>query len=295
MLSAPHPQPFSPEYRGEGSKNLFIVRTPIPNSLTLLEENIFIRPVASTVANTSINQASSAQQKSSIVYGWSLTQTIQSVVDSPGRFSDEFYWSGCLAGSASILAILVGLPMAVAFHQTPIIFRRLAIFAIAAIFFVPGPTVNQIILTAVQLEWLIWWNDNTLLAPILCLQFRLIPMVVAWSFWFIAQWNHRYKQTWAIDDSLPIRSKVQILLMPVGWSVTRLWTILVLVSFSDLSTYMLCLPPGVTTISMRVFELLHYGVRFQEAGLLLFIAMAGLGVGLLTGLSNQTREEESWL
>jgi len=249
----------------------------------------------STVARASAEQASIAQQESSIVYGWSLTQTIQSILESPGRFSKEFYWSGCLGVSSSILAILVGLPMAVAFYKTPMIISRLAIFAIAAVFFLPGPTVNQIILTVVQLDWLVWWNDNTLLAPIICLQFRLIPIVVAWSVWFIAQWNHRYQQTWAIDDSLSISSKLQILLVPVGWSVTRLWLILLLVSFSDLSTYMLCLPPGVTTISMRVFELLHYGVRFQEAGLLLLIAMVGLGVGFLLGLSNQTREEDSWL
>jgi len=36
MLSAPHPQPFSPEYRGEGSKNLFVCRTSISNSITFL-------------------------------------------------------------------------------------------------------------------------------------------------------------------------------------------------------------------------------------------------------------------
>jgi len=32
MLSALHPQPFSLEYRGEGSKKIFVVRTPISNS-----------------------------------------------------------------------------------------------------------------------------------------------------------------------------------------------------------------------------------------------------------------------
>jgi len=37
----PHLQPFSPEYRGEESKNLFLVRTSIPNSLSFLEENLF--------------------------------------------------------------------------------------------------------------------------------------------------------------------------------------------------------------------------------------------------------------
>ena len=33
-LSAPHPQPFSPEYRGEGSRNLYVVRTRFSNLLS---------------------------------------------------------------------------------------------------------------------------------------------------------------------------------------------------------------------------------------------------------------------
>lgn len=230
-----------------------------------------------------------------IEHRWSLLQTIQSVLEAPGRFSEEFYWSTCLVVSASILAILAGLPIAVAMKRSPLFFRRIAVYVIAAVFFLPGPTVNQIVLSLMQQEWLVWWNDHTLLAPVVCLQFRLFPIAVAWSFWFIDQWHYRYHHTWAIDDSLPIRSKLQILLRPVGWSVTRLWLILVLVSFSDLSTYMLCLPPGVTTISMRVFDLLHYGVRFQEAGLLFFIAVMGLGAGFLFVILSKTREEDAWL
>jgi len=35
-----------PGVQGVGSKNLFVLRTPIPNSLKFLKENIFIRPGA---------------------------------------------------------------------------------------------------------------------------------------------------------------------------------------------------------------------------------------------------------
>jgi len=59
-LSAPHPQPFSPEYRGEGSKNLFVARTTIPNSLKLLEENILISPGFDSITVCPIAPAASA-------------------------------------------------------------------------------------------------------------------------------------------------------------------------------------------------------------------------------------------
>ncbi len=271
--------------------------TIVPWTNLVLKAGWAVRELPTTNSQpiASAERANLIQNEKFIEHRWSLLQTIQSVVEAPGRFSEEFYWSVCLVGSASILAILAGLPIAFAMKRSPVFFRQIAVYVIAALFFLPGPTVNQIILSLMQQEWLVWWNDHTLLAPIFCLQFRLIPIVVAWSFWFIGQWHYRYRDTWAIDASLPMRSKLLILLIPVGWSVMRLWHILVLVSFSDLSTYMLCLPPGVTTISMRVFDLLHYGVRFQEAGLLLFIAVVGLGAGFLFVILSKTREEDAWL
>lgn len=271
--------------------------TIVPWTNLVLKAGWAVRELPTTKSQpiASAESANLMQGEKLIERRWSLSQTIQSVLEAPGRFSDEFYWSACLVVSASILATLAGLLIAVAMQRSPVFFRRIAVYVMAAIFFLPGPTVNQIVLCLMQQEWLVWWNDHTLLAPVLCLQFRLIPIVVAWSFWFIGQWSYRYHHTWTIDDSLPIRSKLQILRIPVGWSVAQLWLILVLVSFSDLSTYMLCLPPGVTTISMRVFDLLHYGVRFQEAGLLLFIAVMGLGVGFLFVILSKTREEDAWL
>lgn len=44
-------------------------------------------------------------------------------------------------------------------------------------------------------------------------------------------------------------------------------------AFGDLSSYLLVQPPGVTTIAMRMFDLLHYGTKNREAALALFLAL----------------------
>jgi hypothetical protein len=44
---------------------------------------------------------------------------------------------------------------------------------------------------------------------------------------------------------------------------------------SELSCYLLVLPAQVTPLSLRIFELLHYGVRYKEAGLNLMLALVG--------------------
>ncbi len=50
------------------------------------------------------------------------------------------------------------------------------------------------------------------------------------------------------------------------------------VGVSDLSSYLLVLPPGVTTIAMRIFDLLHYAVRYREAGPILLITIFGFAL-----------------
>jgi len=238
---------------------------------------------------------------SPVRHQWSLLQAARVTMQSPFAFAEEFYWSGCLGAIAAMVALLIGMPLVLGLWRISSLYGGLVTLLLAAAFFLPGPAVNQMVLRLMQSDWLTWWNDNTLMAPILCLQFRLIPIAAGWTYWFVSQWRRRYDGTWAVDKALPIHARLRILMLPVGWSIARLWLIMFVVSFSDLSTYLLCLPPGVTTISMRVFDLLHYGVRFQEAGLLLFIALLGLFIGFANSYStrffflNRAPEENTWL
>ncbi len=62
------------------------------------------------------------------------------------------------------------------------------------------------------------------------------------------------------------------------------------VAVSELASYLLLLPAGVCPLAMRIFELLHYGVRYKEAGLCLFLAFIGMTtVGSLDGWSSIDR------
>jgi ABC-type Fe3+ transport system permease subunit len=49
-----------------------------------------------------------------------------------------------------------------------------------------------------------------------------------------------------------------------------------MIAFGDLASYLLVQPPGVTTVAMRMFELLHYGIRNREASLALLLSAFAL-------------------
>ena len=48
------------------------------------------------------------------------------------------------------------------------------------------------------------------------------------------------------------------------------------VSFANLESYLLVLPPSVTPVSMRMFELLHYGVQNKDAGLAMVLILVSI-------------------
>ncbi|MCR9295977.1 MAG: hypothetical protein NXI32_24950, partial [bacterium] len=58
-----------------------------------------------------------------------------------------------------------------------------------------------------------------------------------------------------------------IILPQFGRSLLAAWLLLFVLSFGELSCSILVLPPGVTTVSMRLFEMLHFGMRHQDSGL----------------------------
>jgi hypothetical protein len=90
-----------------------------------------------------------------------------------------------------------------------------------------------------------------------------------------------YWQPWRCGRSIP--SSWQLLL-PTGraavWLVPLLapalgaiWLVGLSLALGDLSASILAVPPGVTTVAIRVFSLVHYGVEDQLAGLCLWTAL----------------------
>jgi ABC-type Fe3+ transport system permease subunit len=79
--------------------------------------------------------------------------------------------------------------------------------------------------------------------------------------------------TLQLEKSLPASTRYRVELQYVRGSIwTALW-LAFLIAFGDLASYLLLQPPGVTTVAMRLFDLLHYGIRNREASLALVLAL----------------------
>jgi ABC-type Fe3+ transport system permease subunit len=116
--------------------------------------------------------------------------------------------------------------------------------------------------------------ERTLIGPILALQFRCLP--IAYGILLLARWGYesRYENLIATDKSLPWWLQQSIWLKYATGSILTCLGITFFISFGDLASYLLIQPPGVTTVAMRMFELLHYGIRNREASVAMVLAIA---------------------
>ncbi|MEZ6080107.1 MAG: hypothetical protein R3C56_31860 [Pirellulaceae bacterium] len=85
----------------------------------------------------------------------------------------------------------------------------------------------------------------------------------------------------AVDGLTGMQKLVRIIALT--W---RQWLVAVLIlavmSVGELSCSILVLPPGVATLSMRMFEMLHFGMRHQDSGLCGLLLVLGWLVALLS-------------
>jgi iron(III) transport system permease protein len=90
----------------------------------------------------------------------------------------------------------------------------------------------------------------------------------------------------AVDGAGPIAQLCRVAL-PVRWpAVVLAFLVSLAVALGDLAASILVVPPGVTTLSIRIFGLLHYGVEDQVAGICLaLVAMFALLTAAAVGLA----------
>jgi ABC-type Fe3+ transport system permease subunit len=142
----------------------------------------------------------------------------------------------------------------------------------------PGPLINLMVGQLLN-HWLPsplgFLSDRTLLGPILAIQFRVLPVV--WGLlWLLQQhYSERYGELLRLEHNLPWQARWYLWIRYSQWG----WIIAMMIGFSvafgDLASYLLVQPPGVTTIAMRMFDLLHYGTKNREAGLAVALALFG--------------------
>jgi len=122
--------------------------------------------------------------------------------------------------------------------------------------------------------WVGFLTDRTLIGPILALQSRCLPIVFGVLWLAKKRFTTNNDRLLQLDKGLPYLSRTWILLKAMLNPLVVALVVAFFVSFADLSSYLLVQPPQVTTVAMRMFDLLHYGIKNRESGLALTLVIA---------------------
>lgn len=226
---------------------------------------------------------------------WSLVKCASVIVTSPWRYRQELGGSLLLSGLTMLSTLGVSWPAAWWCRQrkrgTTLIWGAIGLLAA-----LPGPLVGLgliALLNQPAIPGLTWLYDRTPLAPWLAHTLRALPwtLLIAWS---------ACRQ---IPDELVDRARL------AGWSTISAWQRIIvpvhrgalvasaavawIVSWGDVAGSILVLPPGTTTLAIRVFGLLHYGVEDEVAGICAAQMLALLSVGGLTAYVQHQRQRSN--
>ena len=206
---------------------------------------------------------------------WSAVVLIQSIVQS-GTFMNEISWSIQLSLVSSALALVLGIVLAACVRSRWS--NWLAIGLMAFLLALPGPIINLIVIGIFdrsEPEWIGYLADRTLCGPILALQSRCLPIVFGVLWLARNRYKEHHERSLQLDLGLPYLTRIWILFKAMGSPLAVALVVAFFVAFSDLASYLLVQPPQVTTVAMRMFDLLHYGIKNRESGLALTLVFAG--------------------
>lgn len=219
---------------------------------------------------------------------WSAHKCLQVLIATPGKFQQEFANTALLAGSVTILALLLSLGWSWYARKRrfgPALGWTLAVIGIA----LPGPIIGLAVIALLNHDlWpLDYFYDRTLVGPILATLIRVLPLTLIALWWAFRTLDDEPLDAAAIDGAGFWR-KLFTIALPQRWPVAGAAALAAFVFASgDVSASLLVLPPGpLETIARRMFGLIHVGADDQVAGVAIlcwlgYLVLAGMTMRLL--------------
>lgn len=208
--------------------------------------------------------------------GWSGGKLLWLVGTTPGRYAEEWMWSLAIGGASATAAVGLGAVLAWPARRGGL--KALPALAIAAVgLALPGPTIGlQLIglLNRESSDLLLWLYDRTILAPLLAQLVRSLPIAILVCWHALRSVPEELLDAAALEGAGGAVCFWRVVIPQRAASLAAAWLAALAISVGDLSASILVLPPGVTTIPVRVFGLLHSGVDDQVAGIGLTLAIA---------------------
>lgn len=216
---------------------------------------------------------------------WSVAKAAAMVAHSPWENRREWGWSLLIGVMAAAAAVVIGVLMAWGARVRAGGAKPQAVM-IAVGLAVPAPLLGVWVIALLNhpadswLAPLTALYDRTLLAPVLVQLVRALPIAALWL--------------WSQFTSVPQDLLEAARSEGAGWptqlvrvalplrlpGLTAAAGIALVLAVSELSATLLVAPPGVTTISVRIFQLLHQGVDDRVAALSLsMFGLLAIGAG----------------
>jgi len=225
---------------------------------------------------------------------WSLWKCVAIVATSPWRYRREFGWSLGIGALAATAAVIVA--VALAWLARGGKRRALPALGVTAVCLaVPGPLVGIAIIRLLNqrdVDWLCWLYDQSILAPWLALLVTALPPATL-ILWHALRTVPREMLDGAAVEGAGSLAQLRRIALPLCWPAVALaWVISFAVALADLGASILVVPPGVMTLSIRIFDLVHSGVEDRVAGVsLAMIVLITLLTAAATYLASVWRQD----
>jgi iron(III) transport system permease protein len=222
------------------------------------------------------------------VRSWSFIKAMKLIFTvAPVEFRHDLWLSARLGAMAALAAVLTAVPLAWSMRRSrraPWI--RLALLALCLT--IPGPLLGIGVIhllnrsTDSPLAFLGWLYDSNF-APWLVQTVRALPMATLILWPALSSIPQVMLDTAATEGSGWWGQLLRIAL-PQRWpAVAAAWLVGLAIAVGELAATVLVIRPqprGATTISVRIFQMLHYGVDDHAAAISLLMV---LGIATLTG------------
>jgi len=235
------------------------------------------------------------------VRDWSPLKMLAVVGAAPWRYRRELGWSvsiGALAATAAVaLAALLGWfaqrgawlsgKRLRQHREAPRTAVRWAMLALAALCLaVPGPLIGLGLIAALnrpEMPGLATLYNRSILAPWLALSIRAFPLAVLVAWHALRTVPREMLDAAAVDGAGPLGRLVMVAIPNRLAALGLAWVVALAVALGDLAASVMVLPPGVDTLSRRIFGLLHSGQEAEVSGICLALVLLFGAVALLAG------------
>lgn len=227
---------------------------------------------------------STARTAEGATAAWSLAKCLRMTGRAPLEHGRELLWSLGVAALAAAAVMIVSVVVA-SWGRRSRGARLTAGAVAAAALAVPGPLVGvgAILLLAHGVDspwhWLTPMYDRTVAAPALVQAIRALPLagLVVWT--QLASVPQGLLDAAASEGAGPWSRWVRIALPLRAPGLAAACAVALVLAVGEVSATLLVYPPGVTPLSVRISQLLHYGVDDRVAALSLALLLGTVALG----------------